>query len=86
MPGLSQSEVIADDTFAASLHSQLANPCRVQYCETGEETEDGQMTHYGSKKGVNNGLSCEALAAPLSPPLASGRAALPVSFIAPSHE
>lgn len=24
--GLSQSEVIADDTFAASLHSQLANP------------------------------------------------------------
>jgi len=34
---VSQSEVIADDSFAVTLHSQLANPAECQYRETGEE-------------------------------------------------
>lgn len=30
------------------------------------------MTHYGSKKGVNNGLSCDEFSGTFAPPLASG--------------
>lgn len=40
LPGLRQSEVIAFDTSAASLHTQLANPAE---CNTAklEEAEEG---------------------------------------------
>lgn len=69
-PGFRQVKVIADDTLASSLQSQLGNLTECKIAKV-EMTEEGWKAHYGSKKkkkrGVNNGLSCELFSGSFSP-------------------